>query len=669
MSYQFWDRLRAYLKRGRIYGHENLLSNQTDLTRITSTGDVVNQSNSYSLLEQTNLQINRLERYKDFDQMDEIGEISLALDLYADEASLTDPERKHVIFIRSKHKEVKEELEHLFYDILTIDMHLRSMVRYLVKYGDMAFEILTSENRDSVQALKHLNIYNFTRIETRQNDLVGFFFQDEMTSSPVFFHPWQVMHMRLTSYENIYHPYGRSILDGARKAFKQLRLMEDAAIIYRLTRAPEKRVFTIPIGNIPTREIPNYMEMVSRQFKRKKIFDPASGDMNERWSPHLQEDDFWLPVRPDGSGPKVDTLPGAENLDQIADIEYFKKKMISALKVPFARVGIGDQSEDSRQSLSQVAPEFAKAVQHIQREVGIGLKKVALVHLALKGYTTEQMKSFDIAMTSSSAIDELYRIETWKSRADVIVQLKDTGYFTPEWILSRFTDMTADEIELLEIQRREMASDEGDEEEGGLGGGGGGGGGGGLSLPGFAGGGGGDLGGGLEGGDKELDLGGEGGDEAEEPKLETKKKKLRTIIETHKSYTSIDKRRMINEIVDTLGIEEENITPELIKNMALSKKEDLLDIINLMENYRPWDKYRDPTHSLLNNGELDGLSGKDNNVEIVSYVSEDEADEAKDEAKEILLEMLGKKTKSEEQNPVTEDQEITNNDVREATGN
>jgi hypothetical protein len=278
--------------------------------------------------------------------------------------------------------------------------------------------------------------------------------------------------MRLTSYENIYHPYGQSILSGARKHFKQLRLMEDAALIYRITRAPEKRVFTIPVGNIPTAEVPQYIELIARNFKKKKFFDPATGDVNERWHPLIQEDDFWLPQRADGTGPTVTTLPGAENLDSIKDIEYFKKKMIAALKIPFSKVGLGEGNENDQKAVSHVSPDFAKAIQWIQREVAISLKKVAIVHLAMRGFSEEEIKSFDIHMTASSAIDELYRIETWSSRADVIGALKDTEMFTNKWILNRFTDMTNDEIDELEAEKAAQMPMQGQQPMGGGGGGG-----------------------------------------------------------------------------------------------------------------------------------------------------------------------------------------------------
>jgi hypothetical protein len=384
----------------------------------------------------------------------------------SDEGTVTDSERKHTVMVRAKSKRVKEEIEDLLYNILNIDSFSRPAIRYLCKYGDAPFEIIPSKNRDAVASLKFMNVYNFTRVETKFGDLVGFFYQDEIMATPIFLHPWSVMHLRLTSFENIYHPYGCGILDPARKSFKQLRLMEDAALIYRITRAPERRIFKIPVGMIPAKEISGYMEIIARQFKKRRLFNPATGELDERWSPLIQEDDYWLPVRPDGSGPDVTTLPGGQNLDQIADIVYFKKKMMSAMKVPFVKAGLSESTgEESSRPASHISPEFAKSVQWVQREFLTGLKKACIVHLALRGHKLGDFKNFDLFMTASSAIDELYRIETWKSRADVIGSLKDTELFPDAWILRNFTDMTEEEVVQLQKEKAAAAPppEEGDE--------------------------------------------------------------------------------------------------------------------------------------------------------------------------------------------------------------
>lgn len=447
MSFVLWDRVRLFAKRGDIFGHENLFQNQPSISKVSSDEQIDITDPNY-LLEQSNVQINRLERYKDYDQMDEVGEISLALDMYADEASLRDPERHHSIFVRTGDLRLKEEIETFLYDVLNIDAQIRPMTRYLVKYGDFPLEIIPTYNRDGVASIKPMEVYNFTRIETKYGDLVGYFYQEE-GGEPEYLHPWQVSHMRLSSFEQIFHPYGRSLLDGARRDFRRLRLMEDAALVYRLTRAPEKRVFKVPVGNLPAKEREQYIQIIARRFKKHKFIDPATGEMNEKYAPHIQDDDYWIPVTSDGDGVEIDTLQGAENLDAIADIEYFKKKMISALKIPFHRVGLGEAEGDPGKSIASQSPEFAKAVQWVQDQLLVGIKKVVIAHLILKGYEIDRIKDFELRMTSASAIDELYRIETWASRVDVMGGLKDLEMFPDEWIVEHFTDITEDELDLI----------------------------------------------------------------------------------------------------------------------------------------------------------------------------------------------------------------------------
>ncbi|MCK9558803.1 MAG: portal protein, partial [Candidatus Cloacimonetes bacterium] len=374
-----WDRIREFTRANRIYQQERILQDQSSIDKLAVGGDFLDFSSQNAILQQTNLQINRLERYKDYEQMDQTGEISLALDLYADECSLIDPEYKHGLIIRAANRRIKQDLEELFFDTLLIDRWLRPAARYLCKFGDAAFEVVTDRNRTGVSSLRFMNIYNFTRIETRFGDLVGFFYQDEMYPEPVFMHPWSCMHMRLTNFESVYAPYGRAVIDGSRKPFKQLRLMEDASLIYRITRGPEKRKYKIPVGMIPPKEVPEYLMNIARMFKRQRFYNPTTGTFDERFSPIVQEDDFFLPMRPDGTGPDIEVLPGGENMDKISDIEYFKKKMVSPLKIPFARVGIGEGAgEPNEKSLSQTDAEFAKAVQWIQSEMALSLQKIGI---------------------------------------------------------------------------------------------------------------------------------------------------------------------------------------------------------------------------------------------------------------------------------------------------
>ncbi len=472
MSFVLFDKVRLLFKRANIFSHENILQNQPDAAKVyTNPNGIIDINDPAFFIEQSNVQINRLERMKDYDQMDEVGEISLALDLYADECSLRDPERNHSIFVKTSSIRLKKEVEDLLYNVLNIDAQIRPIARYLTKYGDYACEIVPTSNRDGVASIKTMYMYNFTRVETKFGDLVGFFYQLP-GQQPVYYNPWQVSHIRLLNFEQLYVPYGRSILDGARRDWRRLRLMEDAALIYRLVRAPEKRIFKVPVGNLPPKEREQYIQIIARRFKKHKFIDPATGAMNEKYAPHIQDDDYWVPMAADGSGVEIDTLKGAENLGEIADIEYFKKKVISALKIPFNRVGLAQEGSDSTKTVAQQSPEFAKAIQWIQDQLIVGIKKIVLVHLALKGFSIDDMKDFELSMTSASAIDELYRIETWASRVDIMGGLKELGIFPDEWIVEKFTDLTKDELEVIkrtmEINKKKKGK-EGGEEGGGEG--------------------------------------------------------------------------------------------------------------------------------------------------------------------------------------------------------
>jgi hypothetical protein len=473
-----FDRIRALSARHGLYHGERLFQDQPNLERLMAGGSILNPNSQNSIiLDQTNLHLNRLERYKDYEQMDQTGEITLALDLYADESALVDAERKHTLIIRAHSRRLKRELEELYFGTLQWDNNCRSASRYLCKFGDCPYEIVPDRNRGGIAALKHVNVYNFTRVETKYGDLVGFFYQDELQTKPEFLHPWQIAHLRLTSLENIYAPYGRSVIDGGRKAFKQLRLMEDSALIYRITRAPEKRKFTVPVGMIPHKETMEYVAEFARTMKRHRFYNPATGTFDEQYSPLIQEDDFYLPRRADGTGPDIEVLPGGENMDKIADIEYFKKKMIAPTKIPFARVGIGEGAgEPNEKSLSQSSSEFAKAIQWVQRELVSGLTKVGICHLAMRGYPIEDIKGFELAMSATSAMEELYRMETWQTRVGVMLELKELGWFPKEWIITHFTDLTPDEIEeLKEMEALAVAAGDplnngGEQQGGGAGG-------------------------------------------------------------------------------------------------------------------------------------------------------------------------------------------------------
>lgn len=476
-NWALWDRIRLINKTHRLYQNDRTIQDQTSLATIGRDLGINNlrrsQLSADSLFA---TQTNRFARYRDYEMMDH-GELALALDIHAQEACITDPERKRSLIIKAANSVVKKELEELFFNTLNWDSVAYASARYLCKYGDNPFEIIPTVERDGVAAIKHIEVREFTRLETRNGDLIGFFYNPELASNqPVFMHPWRMVHMRLDCLEKDFKPYGMSVIDRSRSDAKRVRLVSEGAIIYRLTRATERKMFKIPIGNIPAKEIPEYLNVIARAYKRRRIFDPRTGTFDEKYSPLIQEDDFFLPQRPDGQGISIENLPGGANLDKIDDLEYFKKQMIAPTNIPPAMLGVGEGAgQPTKEPLYSISYHFARSIERIQRAIVLGLKKIAIVHLLLRGYSINDVKSVEIHLPIGSAIEELYRMETWQTRVSVMADLKDLEWFPKEWIVTHFTDLTPDEIIELNEMIKMMGADPSEVEGGGGGGGGGGG--------------------------------------------------------------------------------------------------------------------------------------------------------------------------------------------------
>jgi hypothetical protein len=154
---------------------------------------------------------------------------------------------------------------------------------------------------------------------------------------------WQVTHFRLLG-NDAFLPYGSSVLEGARRIWRQLILIEDAMLVYRVIRAPERRVFYIDVGNVPPEEISNYLEQAQSSLKRNEVVDKSTGRVDLRFNPMAVDQDYFLPVRGGESGTKIDTLAGGQNTAAIEDVQYIQKKLFAALKIPKAYLGYDEET-------------------------------------------------------------------------------------------------------------------------------------------------------------------------------------------------------------------------------------------------------------------------------------------------------------------------------------
>lgn len=491
----------------------------------------------------------RVNSYHDFRAMDMSPEIAAALNIIRDEC-ITRGEKGKILDIFSENERVKTLLEDLFYNRLDIDFALKLWIRDLLKYGDFFLHLHVDKDEGiyDVMAMPAEELHREEGFDGRTDDVR---FRWETTGD--YFEDWQVAHFRLLE-DTRKLPYGRSILDPARKLWKQLQLAEDSMLVYRITRAPERRVFYIDVGNLEHADVGQFIQQFQMQLKKQPIVDQKSGNINMKYNPMNVTEDYFIPMRAERSS-RIETLPGASNLGDIQDIEYFQNKLFASLQVPKNYLNYGE-SLPGGSTLSQQDLRFSRTINTIQQAILAELKRIANIHLYFNGFK-DDIDNFTLTLTNPSTQQELLKLETMKARLEVFKEMFSADATSPVsyvWAMENILGFSKSEIKLIlkqkkvekkifveidsavemykkiglftdldekfEIEGAEemMNAEQSGEDEGGddFGGGGGGG---------F---GGGDFGGGMDmGGDLDMgddmgdDMGGEG-EPAEEPLAENK---------------------------------------------------------------------------------------------------------------------------------------------------
>ena len=395
-------------------------------------------------------QSSRVELFRDYDTMDMDPILASALDIYADECTSKN-ELGDIIAVSSSNDDIKQILNNLFYDILNIEFNLWSWTRSLVKYGDFYLRLHISPEY-GVYMVEPMSAYYVTRIENAHLENKNFVkFQVNLPYGNKLedLENYQMAHFRLLSDSN-FLPYGKSMLEGARRVWKQLSLMEDAMLIHRIMRAPEKRIFKVDIGNIPPNEVDNHMERIIAQMKKTPYLDQATGDYNLRFNLQNMVEDFFLPVRGGDSGTDISNLPGLE-WTGTDDIEYLRNKMMAALKIPKAFLGY-DESLSGKATLAAEDIRFARTIQRIQRIIVSELNKIAVIHLYSQGYRDESLVDFTLELTNPSTIFEKEKIDVWKSKVEVSKDMQEQKLFSKKWIYENVFSMSDQDMITLQKQ-------------------------------------------------------------------------------------------------------------------------------------------------------------------------------------------------------------------------
>jgi hypothetical protein len=391
--------------------------------------------------------IQRKELFRDYELMDSDPIISSALDIYSDESTVDNVENE-ILKIKTDNPNVAKILHNLFYDIMNIEFNLWPWLRNLTKYGDH-FLYLEIIDKMGIVNIKPLSVYETFRMEDHdpeQPKLVQFELEKNDGSilprskeAGELFENYEVAHFRLMGDAN-FLPYGKSMLEGARKVWKQLQLMEDAMLIHRIMRAPEKRVFKLDIGNIQPHEVETFMQKVINKMKKIPVMDQSTGDYNLRYNIESTTEDYFLPVRGGDSGTEIETLQGLSNEGAIDDIEYLRNKMMAALKIPKAFLGY-EEGVGSKATLAAEDVRFSRTIERLQKIIVAELEKIAIVHLYTQGFEDAELINFDLELTNPSMIHEQEKLELLTQQVEIAQSLMENKLFSREWVYDNIFEM------------------------------------------------------------------------------------------------------------------------------------------------------------------------------------------------------------------------------------
>ena len=398
--YSLNDKELLQTKSKEEYDYEKLQQQQNKyLSNMWSKVD--NEIYQHSIYYETT----RLASYADFEGMEFFPEIAAALDIMMEECTTQNGEGR-ILNIFSESKRVKRILQDLFFNRLDIHTNLPMWTRNTCKYGD-DFLYLNVDGSEGITNVKQLPNIEITR---KENDGFGenSNLETEDTFNPVKFkwanrdfefNAWQMAHFRLLG-DDRRLPYGTSVLEKARRIWKQLLLSEDAMLIYRVTRAPERRIFKIFVGNIDEKDVPAYIQKIANNFKRSPVVDQKTGQIDTRYNQMAQDQDYFIPVRDPNAPSPIDTLPGATNLSEIADIQYLQKKLFTALRIPKAFLNFEEVTGEGK-NLALQDIRFSRTINRIQQSMIQELNKIAIIHLYVLGLEDE-LENFTLSLNNPS---------------------------------------------------------------------------------------------------------------------------------------------------------------------------------------------------------------------------------------------------------------------------
>jgi len=393
--------------------------------------------------QRANYEIRKMDLFRDYELMDQDPIIASALDIYSDESTVDNLEGE-VLHIKTENNKVKAILHNLYYDIMNIEFNLWSWIRNLTKYGDFYLQ-LDILDKYGIVNVKPISSYDITRLEDhdpKNPQLIQY--EILHAGDKEIKENYEIAHFRLLADTN-FLPYGKSMLEGGRKIFKQLTLMEDAMLIHRIMRAPEKRIFKIDVGNIPPREVEQFMQRIISKMKKTPVIDQKTGEYNLKYNVESVTEDYFLPVRGGDSGTEIDTLPGLSNNDAVEDIEYLRNKLMASLRIPKAFLGYEEGLSGGKATLAAEDVRFSRTIERLQKIVVSELMKIGVVHLYSQGFESSDLIDFELELQNPSMIHEQEKLELLNQQLDLARDALDNKILSRKYIYDHIFDFSDDQ--------------------------------------------------------------------------------------------------------------------------------------------------------------------------------------------------------------------------------
>ena len=437
---------------------------------------------------------NEIELISRYREMSNHPELDMAIDEVVNEAITHDVDGTVVNIVLDKLKQpenIKKKIEEEFHNVLNM-LNFSNLSDDLFKRwyidGRIFYQVVVNEKnpKEGIQELRYIDPRKIRKVREVKKDrdpktgaliiksiAEYYVYNDKGTTTQTYtsqvaqgirISPDSILNVN-SGLMDAKNTFVISYLHKAIKPLNQLRMIEDAIVIYRISRAPERRIFYIDVGNLPKGKAEQYLRDVMVKYRNKMVYDASTGELRDDRKHMSMLEDFWLPRREGGKGTEITTLPAGQNLGELEDVKYFQKKLLQSLNVPYSRLeaqsgglaGLGRSQEITRDEL-----KFAKFIQRLRNKFTQLFDDALAIQLSLKGIcSVQEWETFkeDIYydFMKDNNFTELREAELLQNRVQMVTMLDPYigRYFSQKFVKKKVLQMTDEDIEIMQKEIEE----------------------------------------------------------------------------------------------------------------------------------------------------------------------------------------------------------------------